>query len=326
MSRPLNNRQIAPNIQDVGAEYLVSNVIVAGNGESTRLRVQGMTPNMLALQNREIASGTAFTVRDDEERARVVLLGSETAETLFGEDDPVGLVVRLNDQSFEVLGVMEPSGSGTGDSDETVIVPISTAQTRLADARYNGSYMVNLIYAKALDQTDIPPTEDDIYNYFDVTHNIPTPDRRDYELTSQEGLLDSVSQVLGMLTIFLGMIAGISLVVGGIGIMNIMLVTVTERTREIGLRKAVGAEPADILTQFLFESSLLALIGGILGLLVAFLLTQAITQAIADLTLGVQLDAVALATVISSLVGIVFGILPARQAARMNPIDALRYE
>ena len=316
----------APYIQEVGAEYSVASKWIAANGESDVVTVQGITPNMLTLQNREIANGTGLTDAHVVERARVALLGSEIAETLFGTDNPVGQVVRLDDQAFEIIGVLEALGSGTGTADSAVIVPISTAQTRLSDARTDGSYTVNLIYARAVDRDSISLAEANLHTYLETAHNITVPEQRDYHITNQEGLLDSVSQVLGMLTLFLGLIAGISLLVGGIGIMNIMLVTVTERTREIGLRKAVGAEPEDILTQFLFESCVLSLTGGVLGLLTAFICTELITRFVADLTLSIQLDAVLLATAIASMVGIVFGLIPARQAALMKPIDALRYE
>jgi putative ABC transport system permease protein len=318
--------RIAPHIQEVGAQYSVRNKWIAASGESESVTIEGITPNMLALQNREIANGAGFTDAHINEQARVAILGSEIAQTLFGTDNPIGQFVRIEQQTFEVVAVLEELGSGTGTADSAVMVPLSTAQMRLSDARANGSYTVNLIYARAIDRESISLAEADMHRYLEAAHNITAEEQRDYHITNQEGLLDSVGQVLGMLTIFLGLIAGISLLVGGIGIMNIMLVTVTERTREIGLRKAVGAEPADILSQFLFESILLSLAGGILGLLFAWLCTVLVSIAFPDLVLGIQLDAVVIATVIASMVGIIFGLLPARQAALMKPIDALRYE
>jgi len=323
----LSNREIAPHAQQVGARYDVI-VTVSIDGESMRTTARGLTPNMPDIINWYTETGSFITAEHIERTDRVVILGRDVVDELYGDPDynPIDQLVRLNGQTFSVIGVMEPRESAFGNDDSAVIVPLSTAQTRLADARKGGDLIVSQLLVQATSQETAPILVEEVDQYLFESHNIRTADEKDYNISDSTALLDSVGVITGTLTIFLGIIAGVSLLVGGIGIMNIMLVTVTERTREIGLRKAVGAQPTAILLQFLFESSLLSLIGGVIGIFIGWLITLVGTSAVPNLTLVMELDAVLLATVVSTVVGVGFGLLPARQAALMNPIDALRYE
>lgn len=323
----LSNPEIAPSIAQVGARYDVV-ITISRDGENMRTTARGLSPNMDDIQNWYPALGSFITNDQMARNDRVVILGRDVVEELFGDPDynPVDELVRINGQTFTVIGVMEERESGFGNNDTAVIVPLSTAQTRLADARQGGDLEISVLYVQAFSQEASAIAYDEIDSYLFETHDIRYEDEKDYSISDSTALLDSVGVITGTLTLFLGVIAGISLVVGGIGIMNIMLVTVTERTREIGLRKAVGAQPTAILLQFLFESLLLSLIGGIIGIFVGWLITVIGTSAVPNLTLTLELDAILLATVVSTIVGVGFGLLPARQAALMNPIDALRYE
>jgi putative ABC transport system permease protein len=260
--------------------------------------------------------------------ARVAVLGEEAVEELYGsaEVDPVGATLRLNDLTFTVIGVMARRGAGFTNDNIAVFVPISTAQTRLQNARYRNTFTVSTIYAQAQTEEAAPAAEDEIWAYFDARHDVEQEDVRDYDIANQASLLESILQVTGVLTVFLGMIAGVSLLVGGIGIMNIMLVTVTERTREIGLRKAVGARPNDILVQFLFESIVLSLLGGAIGIALGGTFATLTGAVVPELRVALSPGSVALATIVSTTIGILFGVYPANRAARMHPIDALRYE
>lgn len=323
----LKNQKIAPHITDAGALYSLNATIVA-NGENTTTSVRGVTTNMNVVEDWDVAEGEYISQTHIDNRDRVVLLGRDLVETLYGSDQvvPIGDIIRINEQTFEVIGIMESIGSGTGTQDSSAIIPITTAQSRLGNARVKDGYEVSTIYIQVLDQNDTTAAIAEITAYFYRSHSISTPDEADFTITDSSDLLSTVSSIVGLLTIFLAVVAGISLFVGGIGIMNIMLVSVTERTREIGLRKAVGARPFDILVQFLMESLIIAMVGGAIGVLIAFLLTLVGSQIIEGLTLVIDGVAVIVASLVSMIVGIVFGILPANSAARMHPIDALRFE
>jgi putative ABC transport system permease protein len=259
----------------------------------------------------------------------VVLLGPEVAENIFGHADGVtGETVRIEGQPFRVLGVLESKGGGMfGSQDNVVIVPLTTARTRLI--RRSSNDRVDIIFVQAADPELVPQAAEEIAQILRNRHRTAIG-ADDFTVFTQEDMLNTASSITGILTIFLGGIAAISLLVGGIGIMNIMLVSVTERTREIGLRKALGARKRDILIQFLTESSLLSLIGGIVGILFGWLIAYVVRQvALAtntDFTPVIGVDAILLATIFSAAVGLFFGIYPASRAANLEPVEALRYE
>jgi putative ABC transport system permease protein len=261
----------------------------------------------------------------------VVVLGSSVAETLFGgTGGVVGQKVRLNGQPYEVIGVLASKGStGFMNQDDQVFIPLSTALYRLVGgARFRGSTVISQITVKAANATVVDQVVADVTSLMREQHEtIEGGD--DFTVTSQESTLDAATEVADTLTIFLGGIAGISLLVGGIGIMNIMLTTVTERTHEIGLRKAVGARRQDILLQFLVESMVLSLIGGLIGVAFGWGIARLMGQVEfsgSTITPVVGLDSILLATLFSMAVGLFFGIYPATRAARLQPVEALRYE
>jgi putative ABC transport system permease protein len=241
---------------------------------------------------------------------------------------PIGETVRINDTGFRVIGVMKSrGGSSFGSEDKVVYVPLSTAQTRLFSARDSGGdYRLTVVYASAISQDRMAAAQAEIRQILRQRHKIQPQDKSDFTVISQQDILNSAGSVLGALTVFLGAIAAISLLVGGIGIMNIMLVSVTERTREIGLRKAVGARRRDILLQFLVESVVLAVIGGGVGIMLGAGGSKLVGLLAPDIQPGLSFQAVVLATGFSAAVGLFFGIYPATRAASLNPIEALRYE
>lgn len=329
-AQDLANPLYAPSILRVAQEYTLFGVVVAG-AENTRLGISGITPNFTDVRNWNVRSGGQFITDDDvDNAARVTVLGTTVVADLFGdkEFDPVGRSVRINDRVFTVVGVMSEKGSSLfGDENNVVYIPISTAQTRMAQARTrDGGYEVSVLHVQARSEDKMDVATREIEDYLSQAHNVTFQGEQDFSIINQADLLTSLGQVTGLLTVFLGLIAGISLLVGGIGIMNIMLVSVTERTREIGLRKAVGARGGDILAQFLLESLVLSLLGGLIGVVMGWVMTQIGTVLVPDIRLSITWDAVVLATSVSSFIGIFFGLYPASRAARMRPIDALRYE
>jgi putative ABC transport system permease protein len=324
----LQDRFAAPSIEAV-APALQENAVVSFGGEQTSPQLFGVTPQYFQVRNLTLAEGEFITEEHILGRASVVLLGPEVAETLFGHADGVtGETVRIEGQPFRVIGVLASKGGGAfGSEDNQVIVPFSTAQARLI--RRSANDRVDIIFVQAVSGDLVTQTTEEISQILRTRHRTPVG-ADDFTIFTQQDLLSTFESITNILTVFLGGIAGISLLVGGIGIMNIMLVSVTERTREIGLRKALGARKRDILTQFLTESSLLSLIGGIIGIMFGWLISYAVGQiAVASGTPFspvVGFDAIALATLFSAAVGLFFGIYPANRAANLEPVEALRYE
>jgi putative ABC transport system permease protein len=254
--------------------------------------------------------------------SKVAVLGPTTRDDLFGENaNPIGQTIRLNKIEFKVIGVTKTKGgSGFSNQDDTIFIPLSTAQRFLA-----GSDYVSTISVQAIDQNSMTTMQEQITSLLLSRHNISNPQLADFSIMNQADIVASASSITDTLTILLGSIAGISLIVGGIGIMNMMLTTVTERTREIGLRKAIGAKKKDISLQFLTESVMLTFIGGIVGIFLGWLLSYGVHY-FGGITTKVSLMSILLAVGVSAAIGIIFGYYPARRAAGLNPIEALRYE
>jgi putative ABC transport system permease protein len=318
----------APSVLGV-APILQGNGEVTFGGESTITQVTGVTPDYPTVRNWDVTEGEFINESHMLGRASVVILGTEVAEELFGRKDAVtGETVRIEGQPFRVIGVMkEKGGSSFQSEDDRVIIPMTTAQARLL--RRSTRDRVDLILVSAVSSDDVLQASEEVSQILRARHRTKIAED-DFTVLNQQDFLDTAAAITGVLTIFLGGVAGISLLVGGIGIMNIMLVSVIERTREIGLRKAMGAKKMDILIQFLTESALLSLFGGLIGILLGWGIAAAVGQiaAASDTALNpvIGVDSVLLATLFSAAVGLFFGLYPANRAASLEPVEALRYE
>jgi putative ABC transport system permease protein len=319
----------APSVA-AAAPVIQGSAEVTYEGEGTSASLIGVTEDYYKVQTVDLTEGSFFNSTQISGLASAAILGSNIADDLFGRTD--GLVwetVRIAGQPFRVVGILkEEGGADFGNSaDDQVLVPLSTAQARLLSRKVKDQ--VDIIYVSAISSEAVKNAEDEITLILRDRHKLKLQEN-DFLILNQSLLLDFASTVTGVFTIFLGGVAGISLLVGGIGIMNIMLVSVTERTKEIGLRKAVGAKKKDILVQFLIESSLLSAIGGIVGIILGWLLSLGIGRIAAAndflLNPAITLNAVLLATLFSAAVGLFFGIYPANRAANLEPIEALRTE
>ncbi|MCA9892756.1 MAG: ABC transporter permease [Anaerolineae bacterium] len=290
-------------------------------------QVQGVDTSYLQLFNREIAAGRFIDERDLDTSARVAVVEQGLVDTLMPDVYPVGQSIRVGDVRFTVIGVLGQQGSSIFGGGSGIIVPITTVQTRLSGERVlSGERPITFISAQARASNLVDDVVDEITQTLRAERDISFRDSDDFVVFTQSEIIDTLASITGLITVFLAILAGISLLVGGIGITNIMLVTVTERTREIGLRKAVGAQKSAILLQFLTEAVVLSLIGGSIGVLIAIGFSALVSRFQPELQVQVQLSSVLLATVISVVVGVLSGGYPAQRAANLNPIDALRYE
>lgn len=318
----------APSVAGV-APMLRGQAKVSAAGETTTTQVEGVTPQYSTVRNLGVTEGEFITEEHLIGEASVVLLGTEVADTLFGRS--VGLVgetVRVEGRPFRVIGILESKGaSGFSNEDDRIIIPMTTAQTRLI--RRATRDRVDMIIVQANSAELVPQAAEEVSQILRTRHRTEIG-ADDFTVLTQQDFLATAQTITNVLTIFLGGIAAISLLVGGIGIMNIMLVSVTERTREIGLRKALGARKVDILVQFLTESSLLSMFGGLIGIglgaAISFVVGRIAEAQNTPIDPSIGIDTVLLATLFSTAVGLFFGLYPANRAANLEPVEALRYE
>lgn len=326
----LADANIVPSVVKVAPQSQSFGEVIAGN-ESITTTINGVTPDYQQVRNHTIASGRFISDKNMAERDMVAVLGSDVAQDLFGSNNPVGQQVKIAGRLFTVAGVLEAKGGGfMGRSlDDMLMIPITTFQSRLFPQRTaSGEAVVQSINVQVASTELTDRAIQEIKAVLRERHRLSASDEDDFTIVSQEEIIGAVSEVTGIFTIVLGAIAGISLLVASIGIMNIMLVSVTERTREIGLRKAIGAKRRDILIQFMIEATTLSLTGGGIGIVSGWLLASLISR----LDIGGQTmqtlvspDIIILAISVSVIIGLASGIYPAMRAARLNPIDALHY-
>jgi putative ABC transport system permease protein len=319
---------LVPSAQGVALEFLGFGTVEYSR-ETMRVQVSGVSTNYQQVRQFFVEEGDFITEADERSVARSAVIGQTVVRTLFPDGDfPLGRTIKINQIPFKVVGVLEAQGGSLfGDQDAIVLVPLSTAQQRLFNARGpDGRYGLSIVYVQARSADAMESAAQEAANVLRERHDIDFRDEDDFTIVTQNDLISAFGEVTSVLTIFLGAIAGISLLVGGIGIMNIMLVSVTERTREIGLRKAVGAKRRDILSQFLLEAVTLSMLGGMMGIAIGALGSRVVASFQPDLPVAVTLDSVLLATGFSAAIGLFFGMYPAIRASALNPIDALRYE
>ncbi len=334
--KPLTNADVTvlsqsdrlPGVEAVAAEYTNFTLVEYGRENGT-LQVSGVSLNYGAVRGFDVADGEFFTENDERGAARVAVLGQTVVKRLFPDGDyPIGQTIKINRVPVRVIGTLVSKGGGLfGDQDNIVLIPLSTAQQRVFNARTaDGRYAVSTVYLQVRDASQMDAAAQQVAEVLRDFRGIAFRDEDDFTVITQQDLISSLGEVTGALTLFLGLIAGISLLVGGIGIMNIMLVSVTERTKEIGLRKALGAKRRDVLGQFLVEATALSVLGGLIGIAIGAATGFSITLVQPDLPVAVTWDSVLLATGVSLAIGLFFGLYPAYRAAGLNPIDALRYE
>ncbi|MGK7901625.1 MAG: ABC transporter permease [Hormoscilla sp.] len=310
-----------PSVKAV-APRLSGSELISYRNKNVSTSITGTTPEMLTVRSLDVAKGRFLSELDLQRNETVVALGSELAEQLFGDEDPLGKSIRLKNVSLRVIGVMQPKGSSFGDNmDMNAYVPLTTMANRITGRTSPYGIQVTFISISVKDEDSMSAAQFQIENLLRLRHKITDED--DFTVRNQKDLMNIMGQITGALTLMLAAIAAISLVVGGIGIMNIMLVSVTERTQEIGLRKAIGASERDILLQFMIESVILSAAGGLIGTTIG-VSGVVLVSAFTLLESGVSLGAIAVAVGVSGTIGLFFGVFPARQAAKLDPIVALR--
>lgn len=284
--------------------------------------VAGVNSNFQDVNNWTMTSGRFFSDKNVQNRERVAVVGQTVVKNLFADEDPVGKEIRVKNIPFRVIGVLKSKGNGTmgNDQDDTVLIPYTTSMERVEGIDY-----LRRVYVVAKDDEGIDRLQADIENLLRVRHNIKDTNLDDFNIQNMKSIMETVAQTTGTFTLFLGAVAAISLVVGGIGIMNIMLVSVTERTREIGVRKALGATYSVIVTQFLIEAVVISLIGGFIGIAFGIGASKVIGM-VSGMSTIVSVPTIIMSFAFSMAIGLIFGIYPARKAAKLNPIDALHYE
>jgi putative ABC transport system permease protein len=315
-------RNEASAISAVSPEVVASGQVIYSN-QNTQTTIYGVSEEYLGIKKLEVLSGRFFNTNEIKDMSKVCILGQTVVTNLFGtKADPVGLSIRIKNLPFLIIGVLKDKGeSGMGqDQDDLILAPYTTVQRRLAAIDY-----INGIFASAVSEEKSPKAIEEVTEILRRTHKLKESADNDFRVMSQSELLKTITSITDIMTYLLGAIAGISLLVGGIGIMNIMFVSVTERTREIGLRMSIGGRGKDIMKQFLSESIILSILGGVLGVLFGYLLARLAGSLMSSQAI-VKTQSVVLAFIVCFVIGVFFGWYPARKAANLNPIDALRYE
>ena len=302
--------------------YTANSYVSIYQSKNWTTTVSGVSSNFQDVNNWTMAEGRFISSKNVENRERVAVVGQTVVKNLFAGDDPVGKEIRVKNIPFRVIGVLNSKGNGTmgNDQDDVIFIPYTTAMERVEGVDY-----LRMVYVVASDDNGIDRLQSDIENLLRVRHSIKDTNLDDFNIQNMKSIMETMEQTTGTLTLFLGAVAAISLVVGGIGIMNIMLVSVTERTREIGIRKALGATYFVIVTQFLIEAVVISLMGGLIGIALGIGASKLIGLA-SGMSTVISVPTIVLSFAFSMAIGLVFGIYPARKAAKLNPIDALHYE
>lgn len=323
-SLKISDYEVIAKLEGVKAASPMTNgsYVVIYQNKNWTTSVAGVNSNFQDVNNWTMTSGRFFSDKNVQNRERVAVVGQTVVKNLFADEDPVGKEIRVKNIPFRVIGVLKSKGNGTmgNDQDDTVLIPYTTSMERVEGIDY-----LRMVYVVAKDDEGIDRLQADIENLLRVRHNIKDTNLDDFNIQNMKSIMETVAQTTGTFTLFLGAVAAISLVVGGIGIMNIMLVSVTERTREIGVRKALGATYSVIVTQFLIEAVVISLMGGFIGIAFGIGASKVIGM-VSGMSTVVSVPTIIMSFAFSMAIGLIFGIYPARKAAKLNPIDALHYE